>query len=236
MKKLRKLLDVRNVIRTLVVHNEFKMIIWTIIASLLVGLFFGYTILKIVLSDEQTTKANIQTTNEQKENEIFNQVTLPGFSFFVVQAGVFSNKDNATDFGEEIEEIKLSHVVRQAEEQYFVWLSILPDENSANKWVKSIKKKKIDVIIKPWDIPSATIELREKEEEWLVTFTELLSDAIQTNEVDRQKFQQVVAQENEISTFKKWYEELQMIISQENLSSEQLLLQIIVHYEKFKKD
>lgn len=232
MKRNRKLSNIRRAIGAIVIHEKFKIIIWTIIASICVGLFLGYLILKIVSNDEHvTTEGSLE---EEQHGE--NQIELPNFSIYVLQGGVFTEEDNATTYGKQIEHTKLSHVVRESEEQYYVWLSVIADEASATKQMKKLKDKDVNSIVKEWDIPSVTITLPDNELEWLTSFTQLLSEAVQTNKIEQQELQRVVKQENELMTFKSWYEELQKIISQEKISSDQLMLQILVHYERFIND
>lgn len=235
MKKHRYLSRGKRAIGALVTHNKFKIFFWTIIASLSVGLFFGYFILKIVSIDEKVITDNNQVIGEQHTNDKSNQSELPNLSVSVLQGGVFTKENNASALGQQIEQTNQPYVVRENESQFYVWISTLTDENDANKKIERLETKGINSVVKKWDIPSVTINLPVQEKEFFESFSQLLSVAVTTNKVEKQEMQQLIDQELEKSTFSTWYEELQTILSQEQVSQEHLLLKLLVHYEKFIK-
>lgn len=216
-------------------HKRFKPLLWTIITSLCVGVFLGYFVLKMVTEDYSATEHTV-AMNQQDENKTKSKIELPGFSLFVLQGGVFAKAENATSFKKQIKKSELNAGIREEDNNQYVWLFVAKNDTTAKQQKKKVETQEVDTILKKWDIPESTVMLTEVESKWLQLFIDTLSEAVQSENIDKPKLQQLVNQDNPIPSFTSWYEELQTIVLQEDVTSEQLMLELLIHYEKFIKE
>lgn len=232
MKTNRNIAKVKHVISTIISHKHFKPLLWTIITALCVGVFLGYFVLKMVVEDEYVASEDIVVTGQQDENKTEDRMELPGFSLFVLQGGVFKETENADNLGKQINKNKWTYTIREMDDDYYVWLLATSNEETVSKYQEKLAAKGIHTIVKKWDIPKNMISLPEQESKWLQLYTDRLSEALQSEEINQTEWKQLVDEDNPIPSYTSWYEELQVIILQEKVPEEQLMLQLFIHYEK----
>jgi|SRR5690625_4141693 len=232
MKTNRNIKKIKHAITTILSYKHFKPLLWTIITALCVGVFLGYFVLKIVAEDEYVATENILATDQQDESETEERIELPEFSLFVLQGGVFKETENAENLGKQINKNQGTYAIHEIDNDYYVWLFAASNEKALIQHKEKLAAKDIHTIVKQWDIPKASISLPEQESKWLQLYTDRLSEALQSEEIDQNEWKQLVNEDNPIPSYSAWYEELQSITLQEEVTEERLILQLFIHYEK----
>src|SRR5690625_1250445 len=104
-KQINKIKPIKRPTQTLVSkikhHQQFKKIVFAISSSLIIGLVFGLITLKM-LKQEDPEQANIlnSSASKQEEQSEENITQFDSIGVYVIQGGVFSEKENASQWAE----------------------------------------------------------------------------------------------------------------------------------------
>lgn len=233
MKKYRKPTELLQHVKKILTHAQFKSITFTIGAALCIGFIFGFIVLQMVSVEKDQTITDIETTSIKTDNNQ-QQKRLQEISLYIQQAGVFSEKENATDHAQLLEANQIPFVIREADEQYFIWMNPTLNESEAKTSAEKLEKENITTYVKKWEIPNTTLELEKAEMEWLQTYNSLLSVSLKEKRVNVDEWKPLL-DEKLHTDYSNWQTTLQKIIENEHVSANQLLLQITTHYEKLVK-
>lgn len=234
MKKHRKLNVFKQNFKKTLSHTQFKRMIVTIGAALCIGFIFGFIILQMVSIEKNQAVTDINTANMKTEKDS-EQTNLEEVSLYIQQAGVFSEKANATEYATSLENKQIPFIIREADEQYFIWMDPTLNEKEAKKSAKKLDEQGISTYVKSWEIPATTLTLEVSEIEWLQTYQALLLSSLGENSIKQEAWTSLL-EEKLNENYRNWQTSLEDIFNQESVSEKQLILEVLAHYEKIIKD
>lgn len=238
MKKYRKLNDFKQNFKKTLSHTQFKRMIVTVGAALCIGFIFGFIVLQMISVEKNQAVTDINTANiksEKDSEQDSEQTDLEEVSLYIQQAGVFSEKENATKYAISLENEQIPYIIREADEQYFIWMNPTLNEKEAKNLAEKLDKQGITVYVKPWEIPAATLTLETTEREWLQTYRTLLLSSLEENNIKQEEWTPLLEEQlNE--KYLDWQTSLEDILEQERMPEEQLILEVLAYYEKLTKD
>jgi stage II sporulation protein B len=142
-----------------------------IIGAMVLGTVFGYVLLGImnnttpVSKGQPSTQTTAPTAKQPKSvSATGNKVTLPGLSFSVLQAGVFTTESAASAFQRTWQEKGLPATVVHSD-KYYVLAGVGKDIASLESLHDVYKGKNIDVFKKSYSIEESKLEVAGKENE-----------------------------------------------------------------------
>lgn len=234
MKKHRKLNVFKQNFKKTLSHTQFKRMIVTIGAALCIGFIFGFIILQMVSIEKNQAVTDINTANIKTEKDS-EQTNLEAVSLYIQQAGVFSEKANATEYATSLENKQIPFIIREADEQYFIWMDPTLHEKEAKKSAKKLDEQGISTYVKTWEIPATTLTLEISEIEWLQTYQALLLSSLEESSIKQEAWTSLL-EEKLNENYRDWQKSLEDIFNQESVSEKQLILEILAHYENIIKD
>src|SRR5699024_5863959 len=146
-----------------------------------IGLVLG--LVSLYMTKQERPEAYNETTFAEKEEptsskdqtDASNQ-SLEGFSFFVIQGGVFSNMDNANSQAEKFTEYGHAPFNWQTEDGVYVFVDVASNEEEAKHLAKKIEQNSFDVFVTKREIDSVQLSMSDREYEWLTQFLALWQD------------------------------------------------------------
>lgn len=105
-------------------------------------------------------------------------MTLEAINGFVLQAGVFSTKQNAESWAESFVNNGFPTVVWERDSKYFLLAGIAHTRERAEELAADFKQHNLEVFIKEWNTPKVEIEVTSKEKEWLLSLNELWNSSL----------------------------------------------------------
>lgn len=217
-------------------HSSFMPFILTIVVASVIGIFLGTTILKLFVfmddgavaednHSEETTAAVTAGTTET------NRYDIPEVSGYVLQAGVFMEKDNAEEWLNYYEANQLPNIIWEQDNQYYLFTGIYPTEESAKLRAEELKTEGYEIFAKPWSTSGGEINVSADEAKWLDQFVEVLQATLQKKEA-----QALAETANDAPDSEQLVELLNRIQEGEDSSAEQLYLDVFYLYEQLGKD
>ena len=235
MKKNRNQFPFRRRIRKVTAHRQFKPLLLTVGASIFIGVTFGFIVLQMVNQEEEQDVENVQATALSVEETAENTIDLPAITVFVHQGGVFTNAENAEQYSKELQQAKVPFIQRESDEQYFIWMNIANSEQEAKSLAEKMDKQGIDMFIKEWEVPATTVALDKNTGTWLRSFLDLYDTSLETSTIDAPSWQAILEQDDLPEQLHDWQADLQQLF-EDKQSDDQLLLDVLVHYENLLKD
>lgn len=189
---------------------------------------------KVDDKDNEKQLANSETTNSQS-------VSLDAWNAYVLQGGVFSDQANAEELASQFNDSGFPSVVWERDNQYFVLLGIAETEDVAKSIADEIGNAGHDVFVKSWQTADKSIDLTDKEQEWIKSFEEEWKNTLQTvhesEGFPKQNWEKLLTDVPEADqTLNSLSEKLQTAIDEQQesnkLNQQQLLLKIWLLYEE----
>jgi|SRR5690625_327737 len=241
MKNYRKTSMLKQNVKTITSHRQFKPILYTVTASLCIGMLFGFIVLQMVGQEDEQKAENIEATtlttkNHTENNNNNNEVDLDTITAFVHQGGVFSTAENAAEYGKQLEQANIPFITREEDGQHYIWLNIASSEQEAQQLATKMDEQEIDVFIKAWELPAQTVTIDDDATEWLVLFHDLLSTSLQTTSIEEKEWQALIEDDALPEELSEWQATIQQIVFEEDDSDEQILLHSFVFYENVLKE
>lgn len=215
--------------------KRFMPVLLTVLCASAIGVFFGMTILKLFVSmddepiaegnhtDETVTASAASGSTEKKHYDI------PQLSGYVLQAGVFMEKENAEEWLNYYETNQLPVIIWEQDTQYYLFTGIYPTEEAAKNQAGELKASGYDVFAKSWSTTSGEIELGEEEAEWLNKFAEEWPVSLSAK-----KPESLIESVNAVPSSEQFAGIRNKL--QEQVSAEQFYLDIFKLYEQLGKD
>ncbi|MBB6630606.1 SPOR domain-containing protein [Clostridium algidicarnis] len=170
-------------------------ILFFICGVFLLSLAFGSVISKLLIKDKSSLKKDPNEVNIINENKKAENSKL---SFYLVQTGVFSKVENATENKKKLSELGYESFIIEDEGKQRVIIGIFEEEEATNI-VKDIKEKGIDIARILLDIDKSNNESNE--------IAEIISANIKVFSKLREKEVMSIKTEE----IKKWTNELEPI-------------------------
>lgn len=144
--------------------------------AVLIGLFLGLLMLNMFTNKEKHASTNDHQQAASDADDIdkaeTKPTTLKQMKAYVLQLGVFSEKENANDWSETYQQEGVTSVHFHRDNQYFLFSGMADTEERAKEFAAILLKDGIEVYVKEWITNEIDAELTGTESEWLASFQE----------------------------------------------------------------
>lgn len=215
---------------------QHKPLMLTVIFALVIGVIFGIFILQ--LTKQAGPVSQMEKLEEvQQERPEADMQKVDGLSFYVIQGGVFSNKENADKAAKAFQAANVSAMQWETEEGIYLFAGIAAAEAVAKESAGKMKDADLEVYVKPWEIGAVQAPLTEYEHKWLLQFMETWQAALeQGSEEEKQLTEEwqglLKTEEQSDHTSLELIGQLQEKIEASSGISQMELLKLIYTYEK----
>lgn len=149
--------------------------------AIFIGLFLGLMMLNMFAKKEDIANYNDQQSSaipededamEHAENNVMS-TSLKQMSAFVIQLGVFSERENADTWSKTYEQTGFPSTLFKRDDQYFLFIGMANTEEKAKEFAEVLLEQDIEVYVKEWKTNEIDIKLTEEESKWIQLFQEL---------------------------------------------------------------
>lgn len=152
--------------------GALKPVLLTIASALGVGTLLGIIMLRMfgTIDPEVPTNgsaavpAEIETANEESSNA---EVALEPVNAFVLQAGVFSGRENASEWAETYKEAGVSTILWEKDNQFYLLAGMAQDKEGATQLRDEMTKDGLEFYVKEWSTGAGTLHVSEDNKAWL---------------------------------------------------------------------
>ncbi|MEI3614479.1 SPOR domain-containing protein [Pseudogracilibacillus sp. SO30301A] len=192
--------------RSLTLTPQMKKIFFAIGSSLIIGIIFGFITLKMVKQEDPENKSILHSAaQETTENNDGNtsMATFDSLNTYVVQGGVFREKENADKSAQSFHALDFSAVSWERGSDYYLLAGIYASEENAKLSADEMTKENLDVYVKEWEIKGGQINVNEADKDWLARFLELWKSSLESLENNKglsiEKWDQLLNNSNGLS-------------------------------------
>lgn len=214
-------------------NTAFLLFIFTVLAASTIGILFGMGMLQMFVTIDDGSAANSTPEVSQpavNPNSETNLYQLPILSGYVLQAGVFSERENAIEWQESFTDTNIPALLWEKDGQHFLFAGIYETEDAA-KIKASEQIEQLELFVKPWSTSEKELELTTEEQEWLTKFHEVWNTTMVAK--DRQSFSDLV----DNAPNSEYINEMIDYIKTDQVENvEQFYLDLIYLYEQIGKD
>lgn len=236
-----------NRIRPMIVASGSAVLIGVILGFIMLNMFTqlgehpnqqGSHVDAIGLANDSNGKeaSDLQISETEKVTS-----TIEAINGFVLQAGVFSTRENAESWATNYEEHGFSTVIWERDQQFFLLIGFAQTEEQASELVAELEQYQLEVFVKAWATPDMEIQATELEIEWLSSLNSLWKDLIVSasaqGSIDTQEWKNLLVNIPDHHTLDPFQNVLNVQIGQkdqlERSDMQQLILEIWHAYERF---
>lgn len=175
----------RQIFRNLLTN---KLII-AIVSGVFVGTMFGLTVLYMLNTDQAETAIDERGASPAASSSLSSEamvaLDLDMPSIYVLQVGVFHERENAELTKRQLERRKIDTFIWERDEQYFLLESVHDKEAAAKSHYERLQEKQIDTFVKKWDISLRNQRVTENERIWLEQFISLWNQSLEQSTNDQ---------------------------------------------------
>lgn len=208
---------------------QHKPLMFTVLFAVVIGLVFGVIALQLTKQAGPVTQMEKPQETEEIHVESGMQ-TMDVISFYVVQGGVFTDKDNAAKAIEVFQAKDVPAMQWEADGEIYLFAGIAATENKAKEYAEEMKADKLEVYVKPWEVGAVQISLTKYEHKWLSQFTKVWQESLAGEGQEWSVLQQIDEQPGESPL--KLIDQLRESINGSTEMSQMELLELIYMYEK----
>ncbi|WP_077327232.1 SPOR domain-containing protein [Virgibacillus siamensis] len=169
--------------------NVFKPLLIAILSALLIGTVMGVFMLNMFVDiDDSLAQQNNgiatssidgeNTDKEDNENTPGISGTVAPIQAFVLQAGVFSGEQNASEMADSFKNAGFSAMLWQKDNQFYVFAGVASSEAEAKKLANQFSKADLDVYVKAWSTESFQLKMNGDAEKWMQQFQKQWQQAV----------------------------------------------------------
>ncbi|MFB1051674.1 SPOR domain-containing protein [Paraliobacillus sp. JSM ZJ581] len=172
-------------------HRYIKSILLTTSIAIIVGIGFGFGVLKMFVELDKTdttvsSDQSIPVDGEEKTgNNISNSkkqsVTLNSISAFIVQAGMFSTEDKANEWKEKMKQAGFNVFSWKADDGIRLFTSVHLTQEKADQMAEKLAKSNYEGYVRQWSTEEKAIDLTVEEGKWLQGFAPLFLSMIEND-------------------------------------------------------
>ncbi|RKQ37917.1 SPOR domain-containing protein [Oceanobacillus halophilus] len=230
--------------------NIFKPIIIAASSAILIGAVLSVIMFQVLIDVESglsgQSLTSYQPTSEgaeEEKEETSGNTSLETSSYtkeplnaYVLQAGVFSEKENAESWSENFTELGIPTLIWQRENQYFLLLGISATKDQAQLIAEETNTGDHDLFVKEWTTSSQEMELTEQEHSWIQQFKEVwesnLSLVSEDNTLSHTSWESILTEDEQDSKALSQLSELMTNIDElSGLDAQHHLLEMMYQYE-----
>lgn len=209
--------------------KTFMPIMITMSSAALIGIVFGVIMLQmfVTLNEPSGSESKVSQTSSAVSEAEKNGNKFPELSAYMLQAGVFSQRENAENWMKLYQGENLPVIVWEREEHYYLFTGVYMQEEEAKQRAVELQAKGFDVFVKPWSTSEAELTLTNDEAKWLNDFQTTWTEAIAEKNTDSLKSLLLSRPENDI--FNNLFNELE---KDKVTGDEQFYLDLMYTYEQ----
>lgn len=155
-------------------RGAIKPIVLAIVAAVIIGSVLGFIMLNMIAGIDdnasktggQQTAANADTDDKEHPDAAGEEV----MSAYVLQGGVFTEKENADKWAEKFTQAGFPAVIWEKESQYYLLTGIADSEEQAKEQAGEMQSSELDAFAKEWETAEMDETLSETEIGWLGDF------------------------------------------------------------------
>jgi len=165
---------------------HFKPILTAGISAVIIGSIMGIIMIQLFTnltdvggSEEHTAVTSTQPDEEDEQinkeenegsDEKKGQAGLVGMNAYVLQAGVFSNQENATDSAKDYDQAGFIPVIWERDEQFYLLVGIAQTKERGIDVAKEVESNDLDIYVKEWMTEKSQAKLNKNDEQWIKAF------------------------------------------------------------------
>lgn len=230
-------------IKRVLVRIILNKMVLAVFAGLVVGSFFGLTSLHLLTDTDDTHVFQEQPFSKNQTTQTSSADTLTSFtldipSVYVIQVGLFHERENAELRKRQLERGKIVTFIWQRGEEFFLLHSLHSDETKAKQVNEQLSDESVDAFVKKWDMPEVNKQITSDEQQFVEQFIRLWEQSLQKVELGEaisiEKWKDLHERENDstlISTFQLKLEDIMPNLQNEKVNSI-ALLQLLFLLEK----
>ncbi|MFC2948487.1 SPOR domain-containing protein [Virgibacillus sediminis] len=149
------------------------------ISAIGIGSVLGFVMLRMIagidagVPQNGSLPAGTVDTEEQEAQSKEGSRTPEGLEAFVVQGGVFGNRENAEEWAGKFSTAGVPQVIWLRDGQYFLFVGAAETEDAATRLSEKMESQQLETFVKEWETGQAEVELTDTESEWLLSFEEV---------------------------------------------------------------
>jgi len=227
--------------------SQLKKIMFAIGSSIFIGIIFGLVTLKMLEQEDPEQTSVLHSTTNDEEKDVQNEQTdkqartMESFSFYIIQGGVFSDKENANKWGENFQQLDFSAITWAREDDFYVISGVHETKEAAMEAADEMDELGLEAYVKEWKISEGELQLSESEYEWIHSFLEIWNTSLQRvdseDSISTEAWEELLNNASDISKpLVNIKEGIQTYTAEGNQQSnlkrnQQFLLEIIYEYE-----
>ncbi|GAA0601482.1 hypothetical protein GCM10009001_17820 [Virgibacillus siamensis] len=171
--------------------SAFKPLLIAIFSALLIGTGMGIFMLNMFVDIDnslaQQNDGNSMHGLAAGDNENGSESadtagtveTVKPISAYVLQAGVFSDKENARVMAESFKEAGFAAMIWKKDSQYFVFSGIASSESEGEQIAEKLKSNNLEVYVKKWTTDEFKITMSDSTADWLHKFRQQWNSSVE---------------------------------------------------------
>ncbi|WP_067727275.1 SPOR domain-containing protein [Oceanobacillus damuensis] len=175
-----------------------KPMLFAILSAIIVGTVMGFAMLRIFVDVEAESDGQplnnqppITAANENASAEKASPFSMDPLEAYILQAGVFSEKENAEKWAAEYTDKGIETIIWNRDNQFYLLAGIAPTKEKAVYIADELKTgNSIDLFVKEWSTIAGEAPLNVEEQEWVGHFQDVWKDSLsnmnegQSNSID----------------------------------------------------
>ncbi len=177
--------------------HSIKPFLLSSLSAILIGVVLGFIVLRMSTSatepevDQGTTAPKVEVAadepNEEEEDTTSTNmdfVDIGAMEAYVLQAGVYAEKENADEAAIELKNSGYSPIVWEEDQQFFVFTNVFSSEEHAKNSVAAMKEENIEVYVKLWTVEQQSLDITVEEAGFLEQYTAIWTETVEKHTMD----------------------------------------------------
>lgn len=160
---------------------------FAIISALTIGLISGFTMLYLLTGKEDSAADSIEkniktehtaTSTDSNTEDPLVTYEFPSLQAFTLQIGVFSEKANAEQFIEWLDDKTFLPIIWPDDSLFYVFVGLASTQEQAENLKEKVSSLEAEAFIKEWQTESFTKQVTTEEQQWLESFNALWESSL----------------------------------------------------------
>ncbi|WP_077603176.1 SPOR domain-containing protein [Oceanobacillus sojae] len=178
MKKGKSLRKINIVWKAILVSGISAIVVGTVIGFILFRMFVQVDAPASAGNPSQGTAPVAQPEKEEADSGIVTR-SLDSLESYIIQAGIFSEKENADSLIANLTSLGISTVFFEKDGQYYLMAGVGPTEDAVKSLAASLSNNQAELYVKEWGTEAREIEMTEAEDGWLTEFQGFFTEQLQ---------------------------------------------------------
>src|SRR5699024_7135545 len=200
----------------------------TALSALTIGAVFGIFVLQLSHEDDKSVSSEVK-------QEAGSKTSLPGISFYVVQAGLFADRTNAKEAQATLSNKKNKSAIWQHKDGFYLFTALA---NSEAK-IREKNPKDSGFFIKQWSIKERDVQLSASEQAFFKEFMDAAETSLKRldeGKMTTKQWTSLIENTEETKVIKPFKAHIEQTMDKKldnPATYEQFLLEILHLYEQF---